>query len=255
MTKRLCNPRCAGWPQRGLFIRRVLRLVRLRQRQSWNSVAGSAIEPMGDDAAEVPLTTLCGEAAWWAPLPSKAWPGGPACCAGRGHGGSRLSGRLPQHLPVSGLPAASADLKVFHAGTTLRNDQLVTSGGRVLCVVGMGDTVSGRGVGRPSQTSAGRDGFSGAISVIAPSPGNMRRSVLSIVLLFRRPALIAAVEGHLQFGSRASAADLPDHRLQASSRCDPTTPPAGVLREHGAHRDHGAQDASGGVVGSHQLDA
>ncbi len=33
------------------------------------------------------------------------------------------------------------DTKVFHAGTTLNNDYTLTNGGRVLCVVGIGDTV------------------------------------------------------------------------------------------------------------------
>ena len=35
-----------------------------------------------------------------------------------------------------------ADAKVFHAGTAQQNSQVVTQGGRVLCVVGLGDTVS-----------------------------------------------------------------------------------------------------------------
>ena len=34
-----------------------------------------------------------------------------------------------------------ADTKVFHAGTTQQNSQIMTHGGRVLCVVGLGDTV------------------------------------------------------------------------------------------------------------------
>lgn len=34
------------------------------------------------------------------------------------------------------------DTKVFHAGTALQGDQVSTQGGRVLCVVGLGDTVS-----------------------------------------------------------------------------------------------------------------
>ncbi|MCK9564223.1 MAG: phosphoribosylamine--glycine ligase [Bacteroidales bacterium] len=43
---------------------------------------------------------------------------------------------------INGLPASDGDAtKVFHAGTVLRGDQVVTSGGRVLCVVGLGDTV------------------------------------------------------------------------------------------------------------------
>jgi len=44
--------------------------------------------------------------------------------------------------PISGLVAANSDTqKVFHAGTTTTNGDVVTNGGRVLCVVGLGDTV------------------------------------------------------------------------------------------------------------------
>jgi phosphoribosylamine--glycine ligase len=44
---------------------------------------------------------------------------------------------------ISGLPTAdSADGKVFHAGTAEHDGQVVTAGGRVLCAVGLGDTVS-----------------------------------------------------------------------------------------------------------------
>jgi phosphoribosylamine--glycine ligase len=42
---------------------------------------------------------------------------------------------------ISGLPAASDDAKVFHAGTAEKDGQIVTSGGRVLCVTALGDTV------------------------------------------------------------------------------------------------------------------
>lgn len=45
---------------------------------------------------------------------------------------------------IAGLDDADSDTqKVFHAGTTTDEDQVVTSGGRVLCVVGLGDTVAG----------------------------------------------------------------------------------------------------------------
>jgi phosphoribosylamine--glycine ligase len=45
--------------------------------------------------------------------------------------------------PVLGLPRSGAgQAKVFHAGTTLRDGTVVTDGGRVLCVVGLGDTVA-----------------------------------------------------------------------------------------------------------------
>ena len=43
--------------------------------------------------------------------------------------------------PITGLPAAADDLKVFHAGTRLDGKDLVTSGGRVLCVTALGDSV------------------------------------------------------------------------------------------------------------------
>ena len=42
---------------------------------------------------------------------------------------------------ISGLPADADDLMVFHAGTALRDGQVVTAGGRVLCVTALGDSV------------------------------------------------------------------------------------------------------------------
>ena len=45
--------------------------------------------------------------------------------------------------PISGLEASGDDaLKVFHAGTRMEGDQVVTNGGRVLCVVGLGKDVA-----------------------------------------------------------------------------------------------------------------
>ena len=41
---------------------------------------------------------------------------------------------------IGGLPAEADDAVVFHAGTTLQGDQLVTSGGRVLCATALGVT-------------------------------------------------------------------------------------------------------------------
>ncbi|MDH3619258.1 MAG: phosphoribosylamine--glycine ligase [Gammaproteobacteria bacterium] len=44
---------------------------------------------------------------------------------------------------ISGLDVADSNTqKVFHAGTTTDGDDIVTSGGRVLCVVGLGNTVA-----------------------------------------------------------------------------------------------------------------
>ncbi|MCH8306776.1 MAG: phosphoribosylamine--glycine ligase [Proteobacteria bacterium] len=47
--------------------------------------------------------------------------------------GDRING-LPNVIGIEG--------KVFHAGTAMRGDDVVTTGGRVLCVVGLGDTVA-----------------------------------------------------------------------------------------------------------------
>jgi phosphoribosylamine--glycine ligase len=45
--------------------------------------------------------------------------------------------------PISGLPdQGKEDLKVFHAGTILKEGLAVTNGGRVLCVTALGATVS-----------------------------------------------------------------------------------------------------------------
>jgi phosphoribosylamine--glycine ligase len=47
--------------------------------------------------------------------------------------------------PIEGLPAAGnpaeSDTLVFHAGTVERDGRVFTSGGRVLCVTGLGDSV------------------------------------------------------------------------------------------------------------------
>ncbi|ALU90680.1 phosphoribosylamine--glycine ligase [Herbaspirillum rubrisubalbicans] len=42
---------------------------------------------------------------------------------------------------ITDIPAETADCVTFHAGTTLTGDKLTTNGGRVLCVVGLGDSV------------------------------------------------------------------------------------------------------------------
>jgi phosphoribosylamine---glycine ligase len=42
---------------------------------------------------------------------------------------------------ISGLPKNGDDFHVFHAGTALQDGKVVTSGGRVLCVTALGDTV------------------------------------------------------------------------------------------------------------------
>ncbi|MEZ5625942.1 phosphoribosylamine--glycine ligase [Denitromonas sp.] len=49
---------------------------------------------------------------------------------------------------ITGLPEESEDAHVFHAGTVLDGDKLLTSGGRVLCVTALSDNV------RTAQTRA-----------------------------------------------------------------------------------------------------
>ena len=42
---------------------------------------------------------------------------------------------------IEGLPAPAEDVRVFHAGTALAGGKPVTSGGRVLCVTALGDSI------------------------------------------------------------------------------------------------------------------
>jgi phosphoribosylamine--glycine ligase len=42
---------------------------------------------------------------------------------------------------IDGLPKATEEVRVFHAGTSMSGDKIVTSGGRVLCVTALGDSV------------------------------------------------------------------------------------------------------------------
>jgi len=43
---------------------------------------------------------------------------------------------------ITGIPAETPDSKVFHAGTAEKDGQIVTHGGRVLCAVALGNSVS-----------------------------------------------------------------------------------------------------------------
>jgi phosphoribosylamine--glycine ligase len=42
---------------------------------------------------------------------------------------------------IVGLPRPEEDVRVFHAGTALAGDKILTNGGRVLCVTALGDTI------------------------------------------------------------------------------------------------------------------
>jgi phosphoribosylamine--glycine ligase len=54
-----------------------------------------------------------------------------------------------QHYPdaprtgdaITALPPNTDDARVFHAGTAMKDDQLVTNGGRVLCATALGNNL------------------------------------------------------------------------------------------------------------------
>ncbi|MBI3309833.1 MAG: phosphoribosylamine--glycine ligase [Serratia liquefaciens] len=58
--------------------------------------------------------------------------------AAGGYPGDYNNGEVIQGLPQQ----ESADGKVFHAGTRMQGNEVVTSGGRVLCVTALGETVA-----------------------------------------------------------------------------------------------------------------
>lgn len=60
---------------------------------------------------------------------------------------------------ITQLPENSEDCHIFHAGTCKRNEKIVTSGGRVLCVTALGDTV--RVAQRRAYEVAGQIRFNG----------------------------------------------------------------------------------------------
>jgi len=75
-------------------------------------------------------------------IDSPEWDTRPSVCvvmASEGYPGSYEKGK-----PIRGLEEAAKleDVKVFHAGTKMDGDQVVTNGGRVLGVTAIGDTIS-----------------------------------------------------------------------------------------------------------------
>jgi len=93
-------------------------------------------------------------------VPEVKWKTGAAAtvvCAAKGYPGS-----YPKGLPISGLREAATvqGAKVYHAGTKKTGEEIVTSGGRVLAVTGVGEDfrhaldTAYRGVGKISFTPA-----------------------------------------------------------------------------------------------------
>ena len=70
-------------------------------------------------------------------LPSFEWKSGSAVCVVAASGGypdAYQKGKI-----IFGIPAAEQKASVFHAGTKLQQEQLVTDGGRVLGITALGD--------------------------------------------------------------------------------------------------------------------
>eukprot|EP00933_Yihiella_yeosuensis_P051124 TRINITY_DN4896_c0_g1_i2.p1 TRINITY_DN4896_c0_g1~~TRINITY_DN4896_c0_g1_i2.p1 ORF type:complete len:680 (-),score=169.44 TRINITY_DN4896_c0_g1_i2:73-1899(-) len=92
---------------------------------------------LDSDLFEVALGCATGDLK--AKVPEVKWKTGAAAtvvCAAKGYPGS-----YPKGLPIAGLDGANAvsGVKVYHAGTKKAEAGLVTSGGRVLAVTGLGD--------------------------------------------------------------------------------------------------------------------
>jgi phosphoribosylamine---glycine ligase len=70
------------------------------------------------------------------------WDPRPAICVIASSGG--YPGKYPTGLPITGIEKADAlpDVKVFHSGTKMNGNTLVTDGGRVLGVTALGNTVA-----------------------------------------------------------------------------------------------------------------
>ena len=71
--------------------------------------------------------------------PELRWSEDAAVCVVAASGG--YPGAYKPGIPIRGLERAQAPALVFHAGTATRDGQLVTAGGRVLNVVGVGSTI------------------------------------------------------------------------------------------------------------------
>ena len=69
-----------------------------------------------------------------------AWKPGAAACVVMASEG--YPGAYPKGRPISGLDGSVEDAYVFHAGTTEREGQVVTAGGRVLAVSGWGSDIA-----------------------------------------------------------------------------------------------------------------
>ncbi len=75
-------------------------------------------------------------------IPAPEWDPRPAVCVVMASEG--YPGKYERGQPIRGLDEAAKlpDVKVFHAGTTTRDGQVITDGGRVLGVTALGSSIS-----------------------------------------------------------------------------------------------------------------
>ena len=89
------------------------------------------------------LVALC-QAALDKQLDSASADWDPRCAIGVVLAAGGYPGSYAKGTVISGLDAAQGDdVKVFHAGTARDGDNIVTSGGRVLCVTALGNDIAG----------------------------------------------------------------------------------------------------------------
>jgi phosphoribosylamine--glycine ligase len=89
------------------------------------------------DLLELCLATARGELA---ALPPLAWHEGACVAVVLASGG--YPGAYSTGYPIHGLDALPAGGLIFHAGTALRDGEIVTAGGRVLAAAGRGSTIA-----------------------------------------------------------------------------------------------------------------
>jgi phosphoribosylamine---glycine ligase len=84
------------------------------------------------------ILTACIEGSL-ASLPPLAWKAGTCACVVTASGG--YPGKYQRGIEMAGIPEAEANgAVVFHAGTQVKQDKLLTDGGRVLGICGTGET-------------------------------------------------------------------------------------------------------------------
>lgn len=103
----------------------------------------------GDPETQVVLPTMDGDLGLYLEAVADGWldrlpvPAVDGFAVGVGMASAGYPGDYPKGFPIAGLDEAAAldDVLVFHAGTKADGSQVVTDGGRVLSVVGLGGSL------------------------------------------------------------------------------------------------------------------